>query len=360
MNMKRCLVLLLTVLLLLPVAGLAEEEDFVPETDTHLRSGKTVVLQGDPTYEPLPSAPDNCCLTFRFSCEEDPTVYECCIAGITLEESVLYPADADEAAQLLMTVIADHFYADDILTLTSADYFEEEFGLCFRVIDAEKAHLYPAFGRDSTDSDMCWAGSVSDMLTMSGWGAAAGFADEDALFDYFEASFTDDGMKQECGVKWFLNGVSTGQDHEEDGTVANGLTFESMNGSQERWTDLSSKNGGLFTGYASELLCAGYDAEKDGYEPLLAAIPALSGGQSVSLGVTFTTDSGRLDNSHAITVMGYIRDTSSDTVVSLFISDPDNSKEDCDDRSTLPDSLVMYPLREGEPSPFFSGIDAIL
>ena len=68
--------LLLTALLVLGLsAALAE---------TGPKSGREISLVGDWTYEPLPTNGQYSTLLFSFTCEEDPTVYEACLAGITL------------------------------------------------------------------------------------------------------------------------------------------------------------------------------------------------------------------------------------------------------------------------------------
>jgi len=63
------------------------------------------------------------------------------------------------------------------------------------------------------DSKLCWAGSLSDMLQVTGWGARAinpetgvAFASEDELFSYFTANFTNGGCYQSDGTVWFFTG----------------------------------------------------------------------------------------------------------------------------------------------------------
>ena len=177
------------------------------------KSGRDITVQDGWTYEPLPTNEKYNTLTFRFTCEEDPTVYEACVAGITLEP--VY-GDAGDGMDALMLAMADSFYASEKLTLTSNETFTEEYQLQFQTIDAEKVHVYEEQGEKSdpalpdTDSMLCWAGSASNMLAFSGWGAASGqegLDSEDELFALFEHGFTDAGSKQTAGAKWFFNGV---------------------------------------------------------------------------------------------------------------------------------------------------------
>ena len=137
------------------------------------RSGRDITVQDEWSYEPLPTNEKYNTLTFRFTCDDDPTVYEVCVAGITLE-----PVNGDvwDGVNDLMLAIADSFCANEKLTLTSNETFAAEYGLQFQTIDAEKIHVYEEQGEKSdpllpdTDSMLCWAGSASNMLAFSGWG----------------------------------------------------------------------------------------------------------------------------------------------------------------------------------------------
>lgn len=94
------------------------------------------------------------------------------------------------------------------------------------LIDAEKRPWkYDGFGDVLApyDSQLCWAGSTSDMLQLSGWNKAAlintygkdyDLADEDSLFDLFANNYTDMAGNQIYGVEWFFNGINRPQEWE--------------------------------------------------------------------------------------------------------------------------------------------------
>lgn len=66
------------------------------------------------------------------------------------------------------------------------------------------------------DSDHCWAASVSDMFTLTGWlGKAAEtdtgrqFADEDDLFGFFNRAFMNEGSYHAAALEWAFTGAIT-------------------------------------------------------------------------------------------------------------------------------------------------------
>ena len=337
----------LVALLALWGAALAETVEPVDR-----QSSNTILLE-QMALETLPTNEDYSVLTFQFSSVEDPTVHEVCIAGIKLEPEFDREDDPDDLLRAMAATVADRFYAHQSLTLSSEESFAAEFGLSFQTIDAEKVHLDKSSGWENTDAEMCWAGSVSNMLIFSGWGQTSTkntFSNEDELYDYFERSFTDDGLKQAKGLKWFFNGVNPDQERDSDGHVMNGNDTVDSLCSQERWTDDATKNGADLAGYAQEALGDGYDAANEGCGALLQSLLKLKEGQSTGLGVGFVSSSGQEGTGHAVTAMGYIRNPESDESTSLeaiFISDPDNSKEDGAERAELPNILEMYPVKEG-------------
>ena len=343
MRITGTIVLLLLMLLLTLALPAAQAE-------VGLLSGRDISLVGDWTYEPLPTNEIYHTLIFRFTCAEDPTVYEACIAGITLE-----PVDGELEACIepLLLSVADCFYGDEPMFFTSEEKFTEEYGLSFQTIDAEKVHIFDSYGENSdlllpdTDSMLCWAGSTSNMLAFSGWGAASGneaFTGEDALFDLFEHAFTDAGAAQTDGVKWFFNGVFPLQQTDEAGAVINGYENADIDDAQEKWEEDDKRDGELAL-YAAEAISRRYDGIEDGYDPLMAALLKLKEGCAVGFDIHFYADGSRTEaGAHALTFMGYIRDTDlegGDALCAVFYSDSDNDKTDDAVRTEMPNSLWM-------------------
>ena len=74
-----------------------------------------------------------------------------------------------------------------------------------RAIDAEKTGV--------DDTNLCWAGTVSNMLYWSGWGQNTGslsVSSEDDLLDYYRNNFIDDGGWIDSGIEWFFDGDYAG------------------------------------------------------------------------------------------------------------------------------------------------------
>ena len=343
-----------TVLLLLAAVLALALSPASAETGT--LSDRDISLVGEWSYEPLPSAWTYQTLTFRFTCAEDPTVYEACVAGIELEPAY---GSLEDHIEGLMLAVADHFYSGEPMLLTSEELFTEKYHLYFQTIDAEKVHVLGSFGEKSdmelpdTDSLLCWAGSASDMLTFSGWGSAADadeFYNEDALYDFFEHAFTDSGADQTDGIKWFFNGVYPAQETDEAGAVIDGYENAGAGIAQEKWRE-GDKSGGLLPFYAAEAVNTGYNAHEVGYDPLMAAMLRMKDGCAIGFDIHFYADGRPTEASaHALTFMGYIRDTSKeggDALRAIFYSDSDNDKTDGAARSELPNSLSLMNV---EPS----------
>lgn len=72
----------------------------------------------------------------------------------------------------------------------------------FDFIDVEKT-MEP-----DVDTNLCWAGSCSNMLAYSGWGERGGYADTDDIFEAYIDAFKDDGFLIDAGLKWFFNGIT--------------------------------------------------------------------------------------------------------------------------------------------------------
>ena len=126
--------------------------------------------------------------------------------------------------------------------------------------------------------------------------------------------------------------------------MVNGYDVGDTGSAQEKWKD-TDKSGGLLSFYAAEAVVREYDAAGDGYDSLMAAMLRLKDGWAIGFDIKFYAD-GQLTeaSSHALTFMGYIRDTGKeggDALCAVFYSDSDNDKFDYDTRSEPDNSLCL-------------------
>jgi Ca2+-binding RTX toxin-like protein len=63
----------------------------------------------------------------------------------------------------------------------------------------------------STEDDLlCWAATASNLLEYTGWGFVDGMTNADQMLDYFEQHWKDVGETVEPALKWWFDGVPTG------------------------------------------------------------------------------------------------------------------------------------------------------
>jgi len=82
-------------------------------------------------------------------------------------------------------------------------YGYSEFGGTWH--DAEKT------AANTEDDDLCWAATTANVLTWTGWGTEAGFADTDTTFAYFQDHWTDLSGNIFYGADWWFDGVNDSQ-----------------------------------------------------------------------------------------------------------------------------------------------------
>lgn len=190
-------------------------------------------------------------------------------------------------------------------------------------IDAEK--LVPG----NSDSNLCWAASCSNMLAYTGWAQRAGFADEDEVFDLYNASFSNSAGFQRNGLAWFFNGVALG----------NNLGF-----SGPRIYNYPN-SGGYFSQYAYDMVC-NWEFIRS-VKQLNNMEERLRNGYGISPGIGIYRN-GELRGSHAITLWGFVTDTSLDKNTFdrfryVFISDSDSDMVEKTDRTLADNKIHMKP-----------------
>ena len=186
-------------------------------------------------------------------------------------------------------------------------------------IDAEK--LIPG----NSDSNLCWAASCSNMLAYTGWAQRAGFADEDEVFDLYNASYSNSAGFQRNGLAWFFNGVA----------LSNNLGF---NGPR---IYNYPNSGGYFSQYAYDMVC-NWEFIRS-VKQLNNMEERIKSGYGISPGIGIYRN-GALSGSHAITLWGFVTDTSLDKndinrFRYVFISDSDSDMVEKTDR-TLADNII--------------------
>ena len=192
-------------------------------------------------------------------------------------------------------------------------------------IDTEKTSI------DDGDENLCWAAASSNILYYTGWGAKAGFSDEDAIFDLFHSSFSDGGSHQENAMAWFFNGAALQN---------NIFTFGAAK--IKNYPD----SGGYFRDYAYDMV-SGYKYVR-GTGDLNYMMEQLKQKYGISPGVT-SLKNGSAAGSHAITLWGMVTDLSyhADQIEhyhGVLITDSDSHMISSFDRRDADRVLSYYPL----------------
>lgn len=363
----RLSVFLAAAILLLALSGcvLAEELPGDPATPTDLESGSPYggLYQDTPTYamEHFPQDQEAIGETdigavevldletgyslVRFDFDQDGSNYSIVMTGLRSDFAEIFRApDGTAEHESGMRVL--RMLAYNYLTGNGNGLMEElnddaiRAGLdAHNLIDAEK------LSAPDYDEFLCWAGSASDMLWMTGWASGQTdedgnplFTSEDDVFDYFRTCFTDAGSYQNMGIKFFINGVNILQD-KESGEVVFPRTGDGMGAAQQKTREIGDilMYNGLVDDVAAENICDAYDMSSctdftEVFDDV--ALTAIDDGKAVGLCVAVyepdTEGKLRQSNSHAVTLMGYLRgDNEADAggLKGIFISDPDNNKD---------------------------------
>lgn len=221
--------------------------------------------------------------------------------------------------------------------LVSSKLFDRTFKMTnLSFIDAEKQYYYDYDDTEDSDEELCWAAATSNILWYTGWGKQAIPEAEscDDIFDIFTERFSDRGGDILFGLQWFFNGYNAAHDWED-------------------WSVVDDGTYGSFTGYLPEY-CA--DAISRRIEAtrqagsLRSAFDALKEGAGVAMAVGWYRSSGSRNGGHAITLWGYVRDTSyldrcdPDAYTAMLISDSDSDVTYGNNRRTAPNVIRLLPL----------------
>ena len=170
----------------------------------------------------------------------------------------------------------------------------------YRYYDAEKS---PS---NNDDDNMCWAATVSNMLTWSGWGNKVSTS-EDTIFSNFQTYWTDDGGNIEFGLDWWFYGENPYQ----------GESYANNNWSQLE--EINGTTGGNF--YTKEDLQGSYKNSSSDSAALATIYTYLTTGYVVGLSINSESNGG-----HAVTCWGVKMDDTTGGYLGVYLTDSDNNK----------------------------------
>ena len=219
---------------------------------------------------------------------------------------------------------------DDICERLCASYEQgSDFYLnSLDIIDAEKR--YETTGGDD---ELCWAAASSNMLQYTGWGLAAGFQSEDALLDYFQKYYIDDGFNARSGLNWFFNGS----------------TFDTED-NQRTMTNYPA-GGGLLPDYYARNIVKNMSFDDNWELTVESMIEDLKSGYGINVNVAWW-DGEEFGGAHALTLWGVILNNdypkgTKEHYDAIIVADSDNQrpKSWTTDRSVMANSLDVYGLQ---------------
>lgn len=231
------------------------------------------------------------------------------------------------------------------------------------LIDAEKRPLENDDVENGYYGDLylCWAGSTSDMLELSGWNKAVGHnynnenvTNEDTLLDLFSKYFTNDAGNPWFGLEWFFNGINRTQ----GGTYA-------ANG----WAQVRNSDDG-FTAPMLKEYCSSdfiedikYPSEQE-FNGILSSLDKDEDGDRCAIGLVFGYYKCDVDGNplydgngelirkggHCVTIVGYSTDENG-VPKTITIADSDtydlgNGEPDtpASNRSSYKNTYTTYPV----------------
>jgi len=243
--------------------------------------------------------------------------------------------------------------------MCSAEYDSSSREYCIidnNLIDAEKQpSIYNSEDPEADingayDAYLCWAGSVSDMLTLSGWNTIASnkseaidLSNEDSVFDYYAQSFTDFAGNQKYGIIWLFNGIYSAQNYSDWAQLKKEMGTEG--------------NGGFIKEYCTEdVIYSVGEFDQDSLAGLLKSIDADEDGDRCSIGLIFgyyyEDENGeeKRPGGHCVTIVGYSTDENG-VPNTITIADSDNYNGDneytyssSNNRSDYANSYSTYPI----------------
>ena len=103
----------------------------------------------------------------------------------------------------------------------------------YNFVDTWGGSIYDANKKyDGDDDKLCWAATISNMLTWTNWSTPVASNDTDTIFSYYKSNWTNDGGSAYYGADWWFDGTNNKQgvsDWAQDDAVGGGGFFPSLN-----------------------------------------------------------------------------------------------------------------------------------
>lgn len=182
----------------------------------------------------------------------------------------------------------------------------------------------------NSDSMLCWAATISDMLHYTGWGKKAGFDSNNELLDLYRDNFTDLGGWPINGLAWFFNGVDNGE--------------KKLSSKDSAQVKNYGESGGYLKDYSYDMLVENKSLNGNIYN-MAEMLDRLRNGYGVGLDVEWTGT----NSAHAISCWGYIVDNNyseneKEHYKAVIVSDSDDNQMGNDNRENSPNTLVVCYL----------------
>ena len=173
------------------------------------------------------------------------------------------------------------------------------------------------------DDLMCWAAAASNILAWGGWGTST-YSDEDAIWQYYQDHWSDQGGLMEYGWDWWFDGTNPTQGWNPAVDDAGG------------WSQVDVPGGGFYPTFNFN----DYYHETGDDEQAMSAIDSyLHDGYGVTAAIYVENDQGEIVGGHALTIWGYDYDSTPDDYTALLFSESDFYPSDGSDRYLFQGSL---------------------
>ncbi len=162
-------------------------------------------------------------------------------------------------------------------------------------------------GANPDDDLMCWAAAASNILAWGGWGTPE-YSTEDAIWQYYQDHWTDQGGLMEYGWDWWFDGTNPSQGWNDPVENADG------------WSQVDAAGGGFYPTFNFNDY---YHETEDDALAMSAIDDYLHDGYGVTAAIYIEDDLGKIVGGHALTVWGYDYDSTPDDYTSLLFSESD-------------------------------------
>lgn len=197
------------------------------------------------------------------------------------------------------------------------------------------------------DSQLCWAGTTSNMLELSGWNKIVNIANEDKVMDLYADTFTDAAGNPFYGLNWFFDGYYQPERYAGWAHLKN--VEDRGNGFLKEYCidDLAKRDDTITETNLTDILKR-LDKDSDGDR---CALGVVFGHYVMKNGQHVYDENGEWfrDGGHVVTIVGYSTDENGiPNTITIADSDsyngetPNYSKDN--DRTSYPNTYNTYPI----------------